>query len=470
MSLRLRVLVGMGFIAVVLGLIGLRTVRTTEAGLVAQVHAMLARSAPRLRVVEPPPGGQVASPLWVAVVVDDQLRVVLEPDLTRDDPGVPDLDVATVRARADGPPFTVGAVGADLRYRVQVRTDGRQGRIVVYAAPLEDVDDAVRRVRRSEIRGFRAVIGTLGLVAFWVVRLGLRPVRQMTATATAIADGDRSRRIPDATPGTEAAELGAALNHMLTRIDEDVTARAASEARLRQFVADASHELRTPLTTIQGYAELYRLGGLGDHDQLDEAMRRTEQEAHRMADLVDDLLNLARLDQGRPLDLGPVDLAAVLRDAARDAAAVEPHRPVDVEAPDPLVVQADEARIRQVVANLVGNVRMHTAPDVAVHLRLRRDGDWAVVEVADEGPGMDHETAARAFERFYRSDTARTRATGGAGLGLAIVAAVVAAHQGHVRITATPGGGTTVQVALPLAPVSGPVADPPSGPVADPPA
>ncbi|HRA35326.1 MAG TPA: HAMP domain-containing sensor histidine kinase, partial [Acidimicrobiales bacterium] len=205
-------------------------------------------------------------------------------------------------------------------------------------------------------------------------------------------------------------------------------------------------------------------------DQLDEAMRRTEQEAHRMADLVDDLLNLARLDQGRPLDLGPVDLAAVLRDAARDAAAVEPHRPVDVEAPDPLVVQADEARIRQVVANLVGNVRMHTAPDVAVHLRLRRDGDWAVVEVADEGPGMDHETAARAFERFYRSDTARTRATGGAGLGLAIVAAVVAAHQGHVRITATPGGGTTVQVALPLAPVSGPVADPPSGPVADPPA
>ena len=251
---------------------------------------------------------------------------------------------------------------------------------------------------------------------------------------------------------------------------EDVTARAASEARLRQFVADASHELRTPLTTIQGYAELYRLGGLGDHDQLDEAMRRTEQEAHRMADLVDDLLNLARLDQGRPLDLGPVDLAAVLRDAARDAAAVEPHRPVDVEAPDPLVVQADEARMRQVVANLVGNVRMHTAPDVAVHLRLRRDGDWAVVEVADEGPGMDHETAARAFERFYRSDTARTRATGGAGLGLAIVAAVVAAHQGHVRITATPGGGTTVQVALPLAPVSGPVADPPSGPVADPPA
>lgn len=452
MSLRLRVLVGMAFIAVVLALVGLRTVRTTEADLVAQVDAMLVRSAPRLRVAEPPPGGQIGSPLWVAVVVEDQLRVILEPALTRSDPGVPDLDAATARARADGPPFTVGAVGADLRYRVQVRTDGRQGRTVVYAAPLEDVDDAVRRVRNNEILGFGAVIGTLGLVAFWVVRLGLRPVRQMTATATAIAEGDRNRRIPEATPGTEAAELGAALNHMLARLDEDVTARAASEARLRQFVADASHELRTPLTTIQGYAELYRLGGLGSDDQLDEAMRRTEQEAHRMADLVEDLLNLARLDQGRPLDLGPVDLAHVLRDAARDATAVEPARPVHVEIVDLLVVPADEARIRQIVANLVGNVRMHTAPDTALHLRLRRDGDWAVVEVADEGPGMDHETAARAFERFYRSDAARARATGGAGLGLAIVAAAVAAHRGHVRIIPTPGGGTTVEVALPLDP------------------
>lgn len=455
MSLRLRVLVGMAFIAVVLALVGLRTVRTTEADLVAQVDALLVRSAPRLRVAEPPPGGQIGSPLWVAVVVDDQLRVILEPALTRSDPGVPDLDAATARARADGPPFTVGAVGADLRYRVQVRTDGRQGRTVVYAAPLEDVDDAVRRVRNNEILGFAAVIGTLGLVAFWVVRLGLRPVRQMTATATAIADGDRTRRIPDATPGTEAAELGAALNHMLARIDEDVTARAASEARLRQFVADASHELRTPLTTIQGYAELYRLGGLRSDDQLDEAMRRTEQEARRMADLVDDLLNLARLDQGRPLDLGPVDLAQLLGDAARDATAVEPARPVDVEIVDRLVVPADEARVRQIVANLVGNVRMHTTPDTPLHLRLRRDGDWAVLEVADEGPGMDHETAARAFERFYRSDTARARTTGGAGgagLGLAIVAAVVAAHQGHVRITETPGGGATVQVALPLEP------------------
>ena len=177
-----------------------------------------------------------------------------------------------------------------------------------------------------------------------------------------------------------------------------------------------------------------------------------------MAALVDDLLNLARLDQGRPLDLGPVDLRRVLDDAAQDAAAVEPGRPVDVESADDLVGQADEARIRQVVANLVGNVRTHTATGTPLHLRLRRDGDWAVIEVADEGPGMDHETAARAFERFYRSDTARARATGGAGLGLAIVASVVAAHQGHVRISTTPGGGTTVQVALPL--TVGPVPPP----------
>ena len=450
MSLRLRVLVGMGFIAVVLALIGLRTVRTTEADLVAQVDAMLIRSAPRLRVADTPASGQGASPLWVAVVIDDDLRVVLEPELTRSDPGAPDLDASTARAREGAAPFTLSAVDSDIRYRVQVRSVGRQGRTVVYAAPLEDVDDVVRRVRTNEIVGFIAVIGTLSLVAFWVVRLGLRPIRQMTATATAIAEGDRSRRVPDATPGTEAAELGTALNHMLARIDEDDTARAASEARLRQFVADASHELRTPLTTIQGYAELYRMGGLDSTDQLDEAMRRTEQEAQRMASLVEDLLNLARLDQGRPLELGPVDLRQVLHDAARDAAAVEPGRPVDVDAPHELVVRADEARIRQVVANLVGNVRMHTTPDTPMHLRLGIDGDWAVVEVVDEGPGMDHETAARAFERFYRSDTARARATGGTGLGLAIVASAVAAHRGHVRITTTPGGGTTVQVALPL--------------------
>lgn len=449
----------MAFIAVVLVGFAARTIRTTEADMIAQVDAVLVRSAPRLRVVGQGIDRPGASPLWVGVIARGRLRPVLVPGLTRSDPGEPDLSPDRARAALGAPPFTVDATGSDMRYRVYVTRDARAGRIVVYAAPLEDVEEAVRRVRNNQLVGLAVVLSTLGVVAFWVLKLGISPIRQMTATATAIADGDRSRRVPHTRPGTEAAELGDALNHMLTRIEEDVTARASSEARLRQFVADASHELRTPLATIVGYAELYRMGGLVESDQLDDAMRRTEQEARRMASLVEDLLNLARLDQGRPLQFGPVDLASVLDDTVRDCRAVEPDRPVSYDGPDRLVVQGDEALVRQVFTNLIGNVRMHTPSDTPVHLRLRTEDQWAIVDVADEGPGMDHETAARAFERFYRSDTARARSTGGSGLGLSIVAGVVAAHHGHVAISPTPGGGTTVSVALPL-----PTPSPPATP------
>ncbi len=353
-------------------------------------------------------------------------------------------------ALREGKAVTVGAAGSDERYRMLGRVEGRLGGVTVAALPMEDVDDAVRRLVAVEVVAVLSVLAVLGLVTGWVIRLGIRPLRRMTATAGAIAGGDLSQRIPESAPGTEAADLGVALNAMLGRIEEAFDERTASEARLRRFIADASHELRTPVTTIRGYAELYRTGALDRKAELAEAMRRTEQEAVRMGTLVEDLLHLARLDQGRPLERAPVDLAAVAADAVLDAQAVAPDRTLAVDGPTELVVQGDEGRLRQVTANLVGNALVH-APGARVDVKLARRGDSAVLEVADDGPGMAPADAAKAFERFYRADASRQRHRGGSGLGLAIVEATVRAHGGTVAIDTAPGEGTTVRVELPLA-------------------
>jgi two-component system OmpR family sensor kinase len=273
----------------------------------------------------------------------------------------------------------------------------------------------------------------------------------MTATAGAIAAGDLSQRVAEGTPGTEAGDLGVALNGMLGRIEEAFDLRAASEARLRQFVADASHELRTPVATIRGYAELYRTGALDERGQLDDAMRRTEEEALRMGTLVDDLLHLARLDQGRPIERSPVELGQLVEDAVRDASAVEPDREIVATIEDSVTVLGDRARLHQVVANLLANARVH-APGAPIEVRVHRDGDGGVIEVRDEGPGMSPADAERAFERFYRADASRSRHHGGSGLGLSIVEATVRAHGGAVAITSEEGTGTTVRIQLPLTP------------------
>jgi signal transduction histidine kinase len=225
--------------------------------------------------------------------------------------------------------------------------------------------------------------------------------------------------------------------------------RAANEARLRQFVADASHELRTPLTSIRGYAELWRAGGLREGGDVDDAMRRMEQEARRMGLLVDDMLLLARLDQGRPLETTPLALDRLVDEAVRDARAVEPDRPIDLVG-DPVTVAGDDHRLRQVVGNLLTNARLHTPPGTPVHVSVRVAGERVRLEVADEGPGLEPEVAARVFERFFRGDPARTRASGGSGLGLSIVAAVAEAHGGRVSVDTAPGAGTRFVVELPL--------------------
>jgi two-component system OmpR family sensor kinase len=255
--------------------------------------------------------------------------------------------------------------------------------------------------------------------------------------------------VPEGARGTEAGELGVALNQMMTRIEDAFDERTRTEGRLRRFAADASHELRTPVATVRGYAELYRAGGLDDPQALTDAMRRTEQEAVRMGDLIEDLLTLARLDQGRPLEVAPVDLAALARDAVADARAVHPERELSTDASEPVLVRGDEGRLRQVLANLVGNALVHTPPGAAVRVTARSLGAEAMLEVRDEGPGMTPDVAGQAFERFYRADPSRSRHKGGSGLGLSIVDAITQAHQGRAELDTAPGRGTAVRIFLP---------------------
>ena len=249
---------------------------------------------------------------------------------------------------------------------------------------------------------------------------------------------------------------------MMQQIETAFAARAASEARLRRFVGDASHELRTPLTSIRGYAELFRRGAADRPEDLAKAMRRIEEEASRMGMLVDDMLLLARLDQGRPLERQPVDLTRITSDAVDDARAVAPDRPIDYSPNGAIVVPGDEARLRQVLANLLQNANRHTPPQTPVHVRVVDGADEAVIEVADEGPGIEGDDAGRVFERFWRSDPSRTRASGGAGLGLAIVAAIASAHGGRAEVQSTRGIGSVFRVHLPhVVPVAAPADSPP---------
>jgi two-component system OmpR family sensor kinase len=386
-------------------------------------------------------------------------------------PKLPSL-TPTQAVALGGEPFTVPSSRPDSSWRVvayPVTYGGVYAGTVTVGLPLGDIQHTVDKVMLLLLSSGLGIIVIGALVGSWAVRRSLRPLRHIEVTAAAIAAGDLTRRVPPAPPSTEVGRLGAALNGMLTQIEQAFDARTASEGRMRRFVADASHELRTPLAAIRGYGELYRMGALTERDQVDDTMRRIEQSATRMGGLVADLLALARLDEHRRLRSDDVDLAVLAADSISDLHALDPSRAVHIQALDgagarSCTVVGDEYMLRQVMSNLVGNVVAHTPAGSPVELALgTRDGS-AVLEVRDHGPGIDPEHAARVFERFYRVDASRSRRNGesgtggGAGLGMAIVAAIVTAHDGTVGIEKTPGGGATVRVTLPLDRRSGPSA------------
>ncbi len=390
----------------------------------------------------------------------------------------PALDsFAALSERAGQGPFTVDDSGGGDPWRVVVNRRSSPAGLVVVAVSLRQVNATQRTLLGIDAAVLLLMLLLLALVAASVVRLGLAPLTAMENTAQQIAAGDLSPRVEDVDPHTEAGRLGLAFNAMLARIESALAARTASERRLRQFLADASHELRTPLTSIQGFAELYRRGGTPPGPALDEAMARIEAEADRMALLVNDLMLLARLDKERPLDRYPVDLLSIAADAVRDAHARVPGRSLRLDCDEPrdgagpVTVAGDEARLRQVMTNLVANALQHTPPGSRITVRVGRPAPddtgtpttvvgigpaagtpAGLVEVADTGPGLSADQADRVFERLYRADASRQRASGGAGLGLAIVAAIVLAHGGRVELRTRPGAGAAFRVLLPALP------------------
>src|SRR5262249_7919580 len=342
----------------------------------------------------------------------------------------------------------------------------RRPSILIVAEQATTLTNQLRGLILIEMITGGGLVALLAVGGQWLIGRGLGPLHRMASTANDItARGDLTARMAEADEQTEVGRLAAAINTMLDRIQQAFGARLNSERKVREFAADASHELRTPLTTIRGYAELYRQGALGS-DQLPEAMRRIEQEAQRMSTLVAELLELARLDRTSSLDLTETDLAQLVRDAVADAMAVEPERPIIAQAPPRLIANVDERRIRQVLANLLGNVRAHTPRSAQVAVTLGQVHDGVMIEVADSGPGMAAHDAARAFDRFHRAaeqtadspDRAEEGAAapadyavgGGSGLGLSIVQAIATAHGGQATLESRPGHGTRVRVWLPV--------------------
>jgi two-component system OmpR family sensor kinase len=354
--------------------------------------------------------------------------------------------------KADPDSFIVPAQGhPDVLYRAAAVTV--PGGVLFTAVSLNSTSATLDSLVRIELTASLAVVLALCVLALWIIRRGLRPLEGM-------ASGDLGRRVPMTDDDSEVGRLGSALNTMLSRIEAAFDEQSMAEARLRQFVADASHELRTPLTSIQGYTELLRKGAFVDEDGRRRALERVENEAVRMAALVDDLLLLARLDEGRALARVPVSLDRVCAEAVEDAHAVDPGRTIELVAPLPVVVSGDRDALRQVAHNLVRNALGHTPPGVPVRVAALRVGVSGVLRVTDEGPGLAPGEDERVFDRFYRGDPARTGA--GTGLGLSIVRAIAEALDGTAEVHSSPGHGTAFTVTLPLAPEgAGPPPDEP---------
>jgi two-component system OmpR family sensor kinase len=449
---------------VLTGFVGTRLLRGYLLDRVDQQLTLISRPRGGQPPPEPrlPPGVQQRFrelPSFIyAVVLDANGHVVrqLSETVTGASPKLPSLTTAEVTRRG-GRPFTVHAVDAASDWRM-VAVPTADGETRVVAVSLGDVDSTVSRLTMIDAAVGAVVLICLGVAGYLLVRASLRPLVEIEDTAEAIAAGDLSRRVPDHDAPGEVARLGRSLNGMLSQIESAFHARATSEAaartsedRMRTFVADAGHELRTPLTSIRGFAELYRQEG-GTDAEAARLLRRIEDAAARMGLLVDDLLLLAHMDQQRPLEFRRVDLLSLAADAVIDARAIAPDREIDLVRLDgadgPVCVIADEVRLRQVIANLVSNALTHTPDGSPFQVLVGLTPRGAVLEVADDGPGLREEQAERVFERFYRADQSRSRAHGGSGLGLSIVAALVHAHGGLVELETAPGKGATFRILL----------------------
>ncbi len=402
------------------------------------------------------PQGQFLPGTYAALYSPDGLSLLQETGFGPDSSAPaarPTLPLPVPHAGPDVPVWKTlsGSDGGQYLVRTEA-VDGAGGEILVLAVPLGDENTTLHQLLLLEALISTGVLIGLALLAWRVIGIGLQPLERMGETAAAIAGGDLARRVEPATAGTEIGRLGLALNAMLARIEESFAEKTESERQLRRFVADASHELRTPLTSIRGYAEMLRRGAAESPRDAATARRRIEEESVRMSILVDDLLLLARLDQGRPLERKPVDLQRIARDACDDARVVAPRREINLLGDGALTVVGDDLRLRQVVGNLVRNAIIHTPQGTPIEVELATSDGHALLSVVDHGPGLPPGEEKRVFEPFHRADPGRSRDRGGSGLGLSIVAAVVSAHGGTVEALPTEGGGATFRLELPLVP------------------
>ena len=356
-------------------------------------------------------------------------------------------------------PITVSSSKMGLGWRALVvpvyeQDSGQFSGYMTIALPLSDMQHTLRTTA-----SYFAVAGSIiVLIGGWagrvLVRRALLPLRSIESTAGKIAAGDLTKRVTPHPPTTEVGSLSLSLNAMLTQVEQSFEARQASEQKIKRFVSDASHELRTPLAAISGYCELYSMGGVPT-ERIDEVMGRIGSESARMANLVEDLLTLARLDEGRPLEFTEIDLVKLADNAVFDLQALDPTRTVGLTGinshtpPMTLIVSADRDRISQVFTNLIGNIVRYTPEGSPVEIALGRSGDTAIVELRDHGPGIDETDRGRVFERFYRADTSRNRKSGGSGLGLAIATEDVAIHGGRLQAYGEPGKGASFLMTLP---------------------
>ncbi|MGW0890947.1 sensor histidine kinase [Saccharopolyspora sp. NPDC002578] len=477
LSLRARVLlIAIGLLAAGLAIGSVVVIGALERNLVGKLDAQVVATAEAGATIYKVPGPGAPDPMPSPGPTDPggagQGTVVV-----RDNFALPGSTVYTARLRADGTiaeedrgagrdaagPDLAGITATAQPVDVRSRSGSQHWRLVAHAGPdglvvtaisRAEVDDTVGQLRAVSAGTAAVLLTVLALAGWFAMRAGLRPLRRIEQTSAAVAAGDLASRVPESGgPGTEIGRLSRALNVMLGQNEAAFAARSESEARMRRFVADASHELRTPLAGIKGFSKLHRMGALPTGV---DAMSRIEKESDRLERLVEDLLLLARLDEQIPLQLAPMDLRTLAADALHDVHALDPTRTAELTGPGggpPAAAPAlaDEERLRQVVTNLVGNAIRHTPQGTPVRIGVGAVEDGAVLEVADDGPGLAAEQAERVFQRFYRADDSRNRSSGGSGLGLAIVRSLVEAHHGRIELDTAPGAGTRVRVVLPPA-------------------